>query len=165
MVIKKGEIVDIEVVDDKEIKPEEKTEKAANPPTIEMVLARLDQIDSKINENSEALKALKEVPKKDEKDKDKEEKKAEEKVVETPKEEIVEKKEEKVDVIALITKLVEKEVSEKIGDQPIQKRSTAIPEKPKTFETPMDIPAEVMLKGDPESILKMGGYTMKRRGR
>ena len=162
--IKKGEIVEIEVVDaDAKVTPKE-VEKAANPPTIEMVLARLDQIDSKINENAESLKALKDVPKppkKDEEEKEKDAKKIEEKPVEKPVE-VVEKR-ETIDVVALIKSAVESAVAAKIGEQPIQKRSTAVPEQPKTFGTPMEIPAEILFKADVESIVKMGGYTIKGR--
>jgi len=161
---KEGEIEITLPDEDVKTKPED-VDKAASPPTIEMVLARLDQIDSKINENSEALKALKQAPKPPKEDEEKEKKPVDEKkkVDEKPTEDIVEKKEEKIDVVALIKSIVDEKVSEKLGDQPIQKRSTAPPEPPKKIETPMDIPAEIFAKADPESILRMGGYTTKRR--
>jgi len=160
MEIKKEGEITITIPDEKpteEEKPE--VEKGATPPTWETVLARLDTIANKVNENSEALKAMKEKPK----EKEKEVEKVEDEPTDEPKEEVVEKTEDKIDVVALIKEAVKNAVNEKIGDQPIQKRSTAIPEKPKTFDTPMEIPAELMLKADPESILKMGGYTTARR--
>lgn len=162
--IEKGEIVEIQVVDDKtEVKLEEKTEKAASPPTMEMVLARIDKLTSIVTELSGTVKTLKAAPKvppkKDEEEEKEKPKKKEEKAVEK-----VEEKEDKIDVVALITKLVEKEVGEKIGEQPIQKRSTA-PAEIKKFDTPMDIPASIMATADPESILRLGGYTTKRRNK
>jgi len=163
--IKKEGEIEITLLDkDVETKPKD-VDKAASPPTLEMVLARLDQIDGKVNENSEALKALKQVPKPPKEDEEEEKKPAEEekKVDEKPTEDVVEKKEEKIDVVALIKSIVDEKVSEKLGDQPIQKRSTAPPEPPKKIENPMDIPPEVFAKADPESILRMAGYTMKKR--
>ena len=166
-IIKKGEIVDIEIVEDAVEEPV--VEKAADPPTNEMVLARIDQLSSIVSELSETVKTLKQAPKPPMKDKEKEkekEKKAEkvEDAVEEKAEEIVEKVEQKIDVVALIQDAVKKEVAEKIGDQPIIKRSTA-PAEALTFDTPMDIPWNVMANADVESILKMGGYTTKRRPR
>lgn len=164
--IKKGEIVDIQIED--EDKPEEKTEKAASPPTMDMAIARIDQLTSLVNELSETVKTLKAAPptppKKDEEKEKKpvDEEKKKEKAEEVPIEKVVEKKEEQIDVVAIIKELVKKEVGEKIGEQPIQKRSTAPAEK-LSFNTPMDIPASIMANADPESILRLGGYTTKRR--
>ena len=169
--IKKGEIVGIEVeeedtkVEKEETEAPKETEKAASPPTLDMVIARLDAIASKVTENSEALKAMKKPPKPPkEEDKEDVEKKTEDKTEGTDDSgvEKEEKKEEAPDLVALIKEVVKNEVSAKFDEQPIQKRSTA-PAEPLKADTPMDIPPEIMAKADIESILKMGGYTMERK--
>jgi len=128
---------------DEEEKP---TEKAASPPTLEMVIARIDSYASKVDQLSAKLDAF--APK-------------EEVEKEEPKEEPEEKPVEKVTISQdMIDEAVKKFLEKKLESQPVQKRSTAVEEKPTTFETPMDIPVEAFIKGDPKSLLKLGGYKM-----
>lgn len=135
-------------------------EKAATPPTMEMLKAQLDQIMSLVRENSDAIKAMKPPPKPPKEDDEDEETQKADETTSEPKEDVVEKHEGN-DIMAFITKVVDEKVAEKLGEQPIQKRSTA-PAEPQTFDTPMDIPPEVFARADPESILKMGGFTTRR---
>lgn len=161
---KEGEITI--TIPDEDVKKEETTEKAAEPATNEMVIARIDKLESLVNTLAESFKAMKQPPKKvppKEEDEDAEKKEKVDEDEKTKETEKAEKEENKdTDIVKLIKEVVDLRVKEKLGEEPIMKRSTAPPEKLEPVATPMDIPPEVMATADVESILRLGGYTMKR---
>jgi len=75
-------------------------------------------------------------------------------------------KEEKSEVESfdnMIQRAIDEAIAKRLGEQPVKKRSV-VPEQPKTFESPLDIPHEIFAKADPESILRMGGWKLPKRG-
>ena len=164
--IKKEGEIEITIPDeDTEKKTDEapkETEKAASPPTNDMVIARLDKLQSVVDGLVETLKAMKKPPKPPKEDDEDVEKKDGEKVEETKETVEKEEKTKEPDLVALIKEVVKNEVSAKFDEQPIQKRSTA-PAEPLKVDTPMDIPPEIMATADIESIVRMGGYTLERK--
>ena len=166
--IKKGEIVGIEVeeedtkVEKEETEEAKETEKAASPPTNDMVIARIDKLQSVVDGLVESFKAMKKPPKPPKEDDEDMEKKDGEKVEETKETVEKEEKTKEPDLVALIKEVVKNEVSAKFDEQPIQKRSTA-PAEPLKVDNPMDIPPEIMATADIESIVRMGGYTLERK--
>jgi len=63
----------------------------------------------------------------------------------------------------MIQRAIDQAIAKRLGEQPVKKRSV-VPEKPMTFETPLDIPHEIFAKADVESILRMGGWKLPKRG-
>jgi len=75
-------------------------------------------------------------------------------------------KEEKSEVESfdnMIQRAIDQAIAKRLGEQPVKKRSV-VPEQPKTFESPLDIPHEIFAKADVESILRMGGWKLPKRG-
>jgi len=63
----------------------------------------------------------------------------------------------------MIQRAIDQAIAKRLGEQPVKKRSV-VPEQPKMFESPLDIPHEIFAKADPESILRMGGWKLPKRG-